>query len=240
MDDGALDLLSDARRARIPGHHRAAVVHLRESAGEPASRPRGEEPGHRTDPAPTRQLLASLSASVIAFATGGAFLSAVYYPHMFVIGGLLVAGRRVVRSRLAEERAPAPVAVETSTPRSLAFTEPARAALRKQGGTGMIQAPAAGVVEQDGKVNVLIVASSLWIGGAEAVIRHLAETLDRSRFNVTVCYLKERGDNRRRTRARRGRYRWLVGLAARRGKAGDRLSDVSQAAALIQARGRST
>lgn len=40
---------------------------------------------------------------------------------------------------------------------------------------------------------MLIVASSLWIGGAESVIRHLALTLDRSRFNVLVGYLKELG-----------------------------------------------
>jgi glycosyltransferase involved in cell wall biosynthesis len=43
------------------------------------------------------------------------------------------------------------------------------------------------------KVNLLIVASSLWIGGAETVIRHLAQAIDRRRFNVTVCYLKQRG-----------------------------------------------
>ena len=43
------------------------------------------------------------------------------------------------------------------------------------------------------KTNVLIVASSLWIGGAESVIQHLAMTLDRRRFNVTVCCLKQRG-----------------------------------------------
>lgn len=43
------------------------------------------------------------------------------------------------------------------------------------------------------KHNVLILASSLWIGGAETVIRHLAESLDRTRFNVTVCCLKQRG-----------------------------------------------
>lgn len=48
-------------------------------------------------------------------------------------------------------------------------------------------------VERSRKCNLLIVASSLWIGGAETVIRHLAEAIDRNRFNVTVCYLKERG-----------------------------------------------
>lgn len=43
------------------------------------------------------------------------------------------------------------------------------------------------------KVNLLIVASSLWIGGAESLIRHLAHAINRARFNVTVCYLKQRG-----------------------------------------------
>ena len=44
-----------------------------------------------------KNLLASLSAALIAFASGGAFLSATYYPHMYVLGGLLVVGRRLVR-----------------------------------------------------------------------------------------------------------------------------------------------
>lgn len=43
------------------------------------------------------------------------------------------------------------------------------------------------------KLNVLLAASTLWLGGAEAVVKHLAENLDRDRFNVTVCHLKERG-----------------------------------------------
>jgi glycosyltransferase involved in cell wall biosynthesis len=43
------------------------------------------------------------------------------------------------------------------------------------------------------KSNLLIVASHLWIGGAESVIQHLAEFIDRDRFNVTVCCLKHRG-----------------------------------------------
>jgi glycosyltransferase involved in cell wall biosynthesis len=42
-------------------------------------------------------------------------------------------------------------------------------------------------------INVLILASHLWIGGAETVMRHLAETIDRRRFNVTVLCLKQRG-----------------------------------------------
>ena len=43
------------------------------------------------------------------------------------------------------------------------------------------------------KVNLMILATSLWIGGAETVIRHLAQAIDRQRFNVTVCHLKQRG-----------------------------------------------
>ena len=45
----------------------------------------------------------------------------------------------------------------------------------------------------DRRINLLIVASSLWIGGAESVIRHLALSLDRRRFNVLVGYLKDLG-----------------------------------------------
>ena len=43
------------------------------------------------------------------------------------------------------------------------------------------------------KLNLLIVASGLGIGGAESVMQQLAETIDRSRFNVTVCCLKVLG-----------------------------------------------
>lgn len=43
------------------------------------------------------------------------------------------------------------------------------------------------------KVNVMIVASGLGLGGAEIVMRDLALTLDRDRFNVSVCCLKELG-----------------------------------------------
>ena len=48
------------------------------------------------------ELVTALSASVIAFAVNGAFLSALYYPHLYILAGLSVAGRRVVRERLAE------------------------------------------------------------------------------------------------------------------------------------------
>lgn len=41
--------------------------------------------------------------------------------------------------------------------------------------------------------NILLLNSTLHIGGAENVIATLCRSLDRSRFNVTVCYLKECG-----------------------------------------------
>jgi probable O-glycosylation ligase (exosortase A-associated) len=45
------------------------------------------------------QLLNALSASLLAFVVGGAFLTATYYPHMYVLAGLLIVARRVVRDR---------------------------------------------------------------------------------------------------------------------------------------------
>ena len=47
------------------------------------------------------RLLATMSAGMLAFAIGGAFLSATYYPHMYVLAGLTVAARRIVRQRSA-------------------------------------------------------------------------------------------------------------------------------------------
>lgn len=43
------------------------------------------------------------------------------------------------------------------------------------------------------RTNVLIAAAGLGIGGAEVVIRSLVQTLDRDRFNVSVCCLKVAG-----------------------------------------------
>jgi len=54
----------------------------------------------QVETAASRQLLSSSSASLIAYATGGAFLSAAYYPHLFVIAGLMTAARRVATARL--------------------------------------------------------------------------------------------------------------------------------------------
>lgn len=41
--------------------------------------------------------------------------------------------------------------------------------------------------------NILIVTSSLEIGGAERVIANLAKYIDPDRFKVSICHLKERG-----------------------------------------------
>lgn len=55
------------------------------------------------------QLLGSSSASMIAFAVAGAFLSALYYPHIYVMAGFQAAIRRVVGDRLGSRTAEVPV-----------------------------------------------------------------------------------------------------------------------------------
>jgi putative inorganic carbon (hco3(-)) transporter len=45
-------------------------------------------------------LVECTSASLIAYAVGGAFLSAAYYPHMYVLCGLHAASRRIIRTKL--------------------------------------------------------------------------------------------------------------------------------------------
>lgn len=42
-------------------------------------------------------------------------------------------------------------------------------------------------------MRIMLASSTLWVGGAEVVIKHLARHLDPARFTVTVCHLKERG-----------------------------------------------
>ncbi len=51
------------------------------------------------------RLVGSLSASLLAFAVAGAFLSAIYYPHMYVIAGLLIATRRIARLAAVQAQA---------------------------------------------------------------------------------------------------------------------------------------
>ena len=65
------------------------------------------------------RLLTCLSASVLAYATGGAFLSAAYYPHMFVLAGLSSAARRIVRTRLMAEQEDAAVTAPPPEPSAL-------------------------------------------------------------------------------------------------------------------------
>lgn len=47
--------------------------------------------------------------------------------------------------------------------------------------------------QESRKKNILIVTSSLTIGGAELVIYTLCKNIDRNKFNVSVCHLKELG-----------------------------------------------
>lgn len=61
----------------------------------------------------TAQLLASTSATMIAFAAGGAFLSAVYYPHIFMVAAVMTASRRIAlrqAEHAAGATAPVPAA----------------------------------------------------------------------------------------------------------------------------------
>jgi probable O-glycosylation ligase (exosortase A-associated) len=76
------------------------------------------------------RLLMATSAGLIAFAAGGAFLSCLYYPHLYVLCGLLAATRRVLRA----QRADSPAA-ETAKPAEMtlhwALRRPAAPAARQ-------------------------------------------------------------------------------------------------------------
>jgi len=48
-------------------------------------------------------LMIALNAGLIAFAVGGAFISAAYYPHIFLLAGLLQSGRDVSRKLMIAE-----------------------------------------------------------------------------------------------------------------------------------------
>ena len=43
------------------------------------------------------------------------------------------------------------------------------------------------------KKRILIVHSTLHIGGAEEVTANLCKTIDKEKFDIKVCYLKEKG-----------------------------------------------
>ena len=51
------------------------------------------------------RLLYMLSASMVGFALSGAFLSVAYYPHLFVLSGLMVSARCVAARRAGSRRA---------------------------------------------------------------------------------------------------------------------------------------
>ncbi len=78
---------------------------------------------HKLPPAQAltaHNLLNCTSAALIAFATGGAFLSAAYYPHMYVLAAFLTSSRYAIRCELEalehaeEERAPVVLPVKSS------------------------------------------------------------------------------------------------------------------------------
>ena len=88
-----------------------------------------------------RRLLASTSAAMISFAVGGAFLSAAYYPHIYMVSGLMLATRRVVRRENAAtsgtpSTTPAPVSACPVSPLLLprpGFARPGSAARQPVG-----------------------------------------------------------------------------------------------------------
>ena len=159
------------------------LLHRVEPLREPAAAAGGRGP-RPSDDGDGPALLATMSARLLAFAVAGAFLSATYYPHMYVLAGLHTAARRssasTWRSRARRPQCRRRAKCRCTGPFRGDRLGPARPE-RNDHASG------------DRKTNLLIVASSLWIGGAETVIRHLAQTIDRSRFNVTVVCLKQRG-----------------------------------------------
>jgi hypothetical protein len=50
-----------------------------------------------------RNLVIALNASLVGFAVGGAFLSATYYPHIYMLAGLLECGRDLSRETPVSE-----------------------------------------------------------------------------------------------------------------------------------------
>ena len=61
-----------------------------------------------TDRYAEMRLLSSTSAALISFAIGAAFLSCLYYPHLYVLAGLMGGTRRVIRERAAVTPAATP------------------------------------------------------------------------------------------------------------------------------------
>jgi probable O-glycosylation ligase (exosortase A-associated) len=61
-------------------------------------------------------MLSCTSASMLGFAVGGAFLSAVYYPHLYLISGMMTATRRLAREQMADAGAERPAAATVMQP----------------------------------------------------------------------------------------------------------------------------
>lgn len=53
-----------------------------------------------------QRLVIALNASLLGFAIGGAFLSAVYYPHIYLLAALLECGRDISRQAVGQEVSP--------------------------------------------------------------------------------------------------------------------------------------
>jgi putative inorganic carbon (hco3(-)) transporter len=63
-------------------------------------------------PPPQIGLLVAMSSSVLAYAVAGTFLSATYYPHLFVASALTVAARRIVREQAGAVAAAIPASTQ--------------------------------------------------------------------------------------------------------------------------------
>jgi putative inorganic carbon (hco3(-)) transporter len=82
----------------------------------------------------TEQVLASTSAAMISFAVGGAFLSAVYYPHVYMVAAIMTASRRVaLRQASAQAGAAVPAAAARQVTVHWALQRPPRVAPSLQG-----------------------------------------------------------------------------------------------------------
>jgi len=76
--------------------------------------------GARAEQLDRRRLLIFATASVVTFAVGGAFLSVLYYPHLYVISGIVFAARRIfVMGQDVEAGAPAISARRSAMPARL-------------------------------------------------------------------------------------------------------------------------
>jgi probable O-glycosylation ligase (exosortase A-associated) len=83
----------------------------------------------------TARALYLLSAGMIGFAVAGAFLSATYYPHIFILTGILYSARTVALSELEKSKIPSAEPQPTALRRGRAV-RPDRAPVRIRRGSG--------------------------------------------------------------------------------------------------------